>query len=274
MITCVRSIFLMNSERSLVPIPRPHPLFGDDNRILLTFDLSAAFGLELNINPANVDRAMSDKLVCLVDNVRSLNGAQFKLLQQIQDLQLRLESELDREDKRFVDETKELRESVLCCPPTLVKVTPNSPDGTCQRELYLDRNNQWTSSYFYTHPLGYKLCLVLKSTELLPLYMPRCEHKYTRKPQLAIKIMALSQVDSDQHRTWPCEGEITLKIIGQRKCNSFTTKFSIRQPVDTPDSVLSEIEEWVDLPEDAIPFGQYYSPYLNYTTHAIPKLKL
>ena len=183
---------------------------------------------------------MTDILGDLVGDIKSLVSEQSKLHIELQALKSRLEEELAQEDKRFEKETEQLKKEALRCPPILVKLkkvsTIYSNDG--------DQSNQWISeSCFYTHPLGYKLCLVLKSK------MPRMV-----KPKLAIKIVALSQVDSDQHRTWPCKGEITLKIIDQRKCSSFTTKLCIEKPVDSQDSALSEVEGWVALPEDAVPF--------------------
>ena len=143
--------------------------------------------------------------------------------------------------------------------------------------LNLDRDSKWISSCFYTHSRGYKLCLALKSTVIGPYPMPRREHPYTRKPKLHIALVAISQEDDD-HRSWPCEGEVTLRLLGQRECSPFVIKFSIKKPLTglSEANILSNIgdDEWIQLPEEAIPFGQYFSPGEAYTTHDIPDHKL
>ena len=136
-------------------------------------------------------------------------------------------------------------QEALNCPPTLVKIVAPTPDGdSWPLELNLHLNNEWTSSCFCSHPQGYKLLLALKSTEI----------PTASKPKLSIAVVAISPQPNDgQHRSWPCRGEITIKLIGQQNCESFTTNFSINQPVNIVNA-LSDVKKWTPLPANAIPF--------------------
>ena len=94
-----------------------------------------------------------------------------------------------------------------------------------------------------------------------------------------IAILAVSQEDDDC-RTWPCEGEITLRLLRRRPCDPFVTKFSIRKSIMIQQDdklAMSEIRDWVPLPEEAIPFGQYSSPpyvRIPYISGDIPSTEL
>ena len=217
---------------------------------------------------------MSDVLFPLmVNDIRTLQREHKKLWEDLQKLETSLKNDLQGEDQQTEDKRSQLEDSVLQCPPIVTTIAVPK-DRKSHQQLGLNWDSEWISSCFYSHPLGYKLCLALKSTALSnPI--PRSSVAYTRKPKLDIAIVAISQ-DDDRHRSWPCEGEITLKILDQRKCKPFTTKFCMKKPVISEHCVLSKSKElnWTMLPEEAIPFGQYYSPSWLYTTSGIPDYQL
>ena len=233
--------------------------------------------------------ATDDLLGNVVGSIRAVSSEQEKLTKDLEELQSELENEVHQVEQLLASKIKRLKETVLYCPPIFVKIsTPR--DSDLQLNLERDSERPWISSCFYTHPGGYKLCLALKSTEMskkpwvnviicapdprdhlsLPISIKEC----TRKPNLFLSIMAVSQEDDD-HRTWPCEGKISLRLLGQRQSDPFTPKFSVEKS-DTiqPDATLamSDIRDWVPLPEEAIPFGQYYHSL--YTTSDIPSTQL
>lgn len=234
----------------------------------------------------------ADLLGNVAGSIRAVSSEQKSLTKDLEKLQSKLDNEVHQVEQLFDSKIKRLKETVLYCPPIFVKIsTPR--DSDLQSNLERDSEKPWISSCFYTHPGGYKLCLALKSTEMSKkpwintghvmicapdprdhLSRPIPTEECTRKPNLFLSIMAVSQEDDD-HRVWPCEGKISLRLLGQRQSNPFTPKFSIEKS-DTiqPDATLamSDIKDWVLLPEEAIPFGQYY--YSLYTTSDIPDTQL
>ena len=233
----------------------------------------------------------------VVRSIRAVSSEQEKLIEDMADLRSQFENEVHDVEQRLNDGVKRLKETVLCCPPVFVKIC--IPRDSNLR-LNLDRNSErpWISSCFYTHPEGYKLCLALKSTEMSSkpwvdtgewyrrIQVPRYPYptpsspllvsgiQPTRKPNLFLSALAVSQEDDD-HRTWPCEGAITLRLLGQRKCNPFTIKVSIgKSSVIEPDAVLdmNQIKEWVQLPEEVIPFRECKTDL--YTAGDIPSTQL
>ena len=209
----------------------------------------------------------------VVRSIRAVSSEQEKLTKDMADLRSQFENEVHQVERRLDDGVKRLKETVLCCPPVLVKIcTPRDSN----LELNLDQNSErpWISSCFYTHPGGYKLCLALKSTDMRSKPWVDTGERYryrsftdsivsgiqlTRKPNLFLSTLAVSQEDDD-HRMWPCEGEITLRLLGQRKCNPFTIKISIeKSSVIELDAMLdmNKIKEWEQLPEEVIPFIRF-----------------
>ena len=118
---------------------------------------------------------MTDILGDLVGDIKSLVSEQSKLHIELQALKTRLEEELNQEDKRFEKETEQLKKEALRCPPILVKLTRKNESTIYSNDG--DQSNQWISeSCFYTHPLGYKLCLVLKS-KMPRMVKPKLAHQ-------------------------------------------------------------------------------------------------
>ena len=209
---------------------------------------------------------MSDILLSLiVEDVRSLKSEQNKLGEDLKTLESRLMSALQNEDAMFHEKVEQVKELALCCPPTVVTIS--KPES--QQDLGLDRDSELISPCFCSHPLGYKLCLALKSSQLC-YPMPR--KVAARKPKLQVAIIAVAQED-DNHRSWPCEGKITLKIIHQRLCDPFEMEFSINEPIKI-DEVFSKTNKWVPLPENVIPFSQFRSPGGVGTLHNVPGVSL
>ena len=231
----------------------------------------------------------------LVGDIRAVKSEQEELAKDLADLRSQLESEVRQVKQGLDDKVKRLKETVLCCPPTVVKIcTPR--DSNLRLNLERDSERPWISSCFYTHPGGYKLSLALKSTNMSNKpwidngdrcitfdhhLHPSVAIERTRKPNLFLSIMAVSQGDVDDHRTWPCEGEVILMLLDQRKCDPFTIKVSIEKVdvIPEPDAILdaNKIKGWVPLPEEAIPFretrvaGGRSTPYV---TTGIPSTEL
>ena len=222
-------------------------------------------------------KKMTEEFGDVIGSIRAVRSEQGKLTKGLEELRSQLESEVHQVDQLLDDKTKGLKEAVLCCPPIFVTIsTPK--DSNLQLNLNRDSERPWISSRFYTHPGGYKLCLALKSTDINSepwienkLADPRLYMLYgkaTRKPKLFISIVAISQ-ENDDHRMWPCEGEATLRLLGQgqRKGGLFTMKFFIEKSISIqPDRdhdaklAMSEIKDWVALSETSIPFDQTYYP--------------
>ena len=201
--------------------------------------------------------ADGDVLNDMFGSIRAMRSKQQKLKEDLVRLQSQLKSECERVGQTLENKVKQLKEVVLCCPPTFVRIAV--PEES-KSELNFDRDSErpWISSCFYTHPGGYKLCLALKSIRI-PLPTPA---NRTIKAKLFIAVLAVSQED-DNHRTWPCEGKITLKLVDQRECDWFTKTFSIEKSrVIQPDIKveISDIKGWVRIPEEAIPLSRYYRP--------------
>lgn len=239
---------------------------------MVTASLLEERGLGNSIKMADQTIAQFDGLV---GDIRSLKHEQGKLLQELDGLKSRLEGELKREEQRFQRDIELTKEHALCCPPTVARIQAPSGRSDGQSRLGLRDDSKWTSSCFYSHPLGYKLCLALKSTAT----------PHEPKPNLAIALVAVSQ-ENNKHLSWPCEGQITLRIVGQIKCDSFNTDFSIAKPI-CEDDVLNEVKDWKPIPQEAIPFqrehhGIYQRTVKNvtncndvpYITDDTPKYKL
>ena len=241
----------------------------------------------------------------LVGAIRAVNSEQEKLAKDLADLQSQLESEVRQVEQGLDDRVKRLKETVLCCPPAVVQIyTPR--DSNLKLNLERDSERPWISSCFYTHPGGYKLSVALKSTDMsnkpwidngdrvpqfypvhlmhlhalsgIPLSAPRVAIERTRKPNLFLSIMAVSQGDVDDHRTWPCEGEVIVMLLDQRKCDPFSIKVSIEKvDVIQPDALLdvNKIKGWVPLPEEAIPFRETsVAADVPYVATGIPPMEL
>ena len=194
--------------------------------------------------------------VDIFDDIRALKLEQEALRRNLGELESRLEKELQREDLQIKDDIHHLKERALCCPPTVATVTP----GQRELNLRLNEDGEYISSCFYSHPLGYKLCLALKSKKI---DSPDVKHP-VQKTNLRISLLA---VDDGTDRIWPFEGTITIRITHTPIVSALSFEFSIREPISEPDlhaKKLPESLKWTCIPEQ-------YNPYrLKYETGSLP----
>ena len=134
----------------------------------------------------------------------------------------------------------------------------------------------WTSSDFYSHSGGYRLCLALKSTRI---DRPNINQRIT-EPSQEIAVLA---IDDGTERQWPCQGTATMKFEFPRKRHarpeevnpSFKVDFSIREP--TSIQLDCNFEErhlpvglmWTSIPQECIPFYLEYVPPSGHTWRSL-----
>ena len=128
----------------------------------------------------------------------------------------------------------------------------------------LQFGGMWISSDFYSHSGGYRLCLVLKSTNI---ERPTNERRVA-KPTLLVAVLA---IDDGTDRQWPCEGTATMRfeppvndhLLGEELSPSFLVKFSIGEPVTNFQLKVLKLEgnlpaglvrSWTNIPQECIPF--------------------
>lgn len=162
-----------------------------------------------------------------------------------------MDKKLQREDQQIKDDINHLKKRALCCPPMVTTVTPPDQHGS---NLYLNGDGEYISSCFYSHPLGYKLCLALKSKKI---GSPNIKHP-VQKTNLQISLLA---VDDGIDRIWPFEGTIIIRIRHTPIVSALSFKFSIREPVcesDLHTKKWPESLKWTRIPEQCNPYCLKY----------------
>ena len=152
-------------------------------------------------------------------------------MKNLQDLfRKKLEEQKTKHDKAI----ERLREEISQCPPLIAKMTNHSSDHNSLSVFSLVHYNSevFRSSSFYSHPQGYKLCLVLKC----------CRQLNDEDLTVNLKILALYQ-DPESSLSWPCKGKaiVTLQPEGL-KASQLSFDFDITAPPSdsSTDHIVSE----------------------------------
>ena len=163
----------------------------------------------------------------------------------LQDLfRKKLEEQKTRHDKAI----ERLRQEISQCPPLIAKMTNHSgyPEPLSVFDL-VNNSKVFTSSSFYSHPQGYKLCLVLKCCRSNPQL-----NDEKKDLTVKLKISALFQ-DPESSLSWPCKGKaiVTLQPEGL-KASQLSVDFDITAPPSdsSTDHIVSEPFRVHDLPRE------------------------
>ena len=130
-----------------------------------------------------------------------------------------------------------LREEISQCPPLMTKMTNHSgyPEPLSVFDL-VDNSEVFTSSSFYSHPQGYKVCLVLKSCRSSPQLKDE-------KKDLSVKLIISALFQDQSSLSWLCKGVamVTLQPEGL-KASQLSVDFDITAPPSDSsiDHIVSE----------------------------------
>ena len=130
-----------------------------------------------------------------------------------------------------------LREEISQRPPLIANMTNHSGYHDLLSVFDLvDNSEVFTSSSFYSHPQGYKVCLVLKCCGPSP-------QLNDEKKDLTVKLKISALFQNQSSLSWPCKGVaiVTLQPEGL-KASPLSVNFDITAPpsVSSIDHIVSE----------------------------------
>ena len=150
-------------------------------------------------------------LHCATVTIEQMKGTDTAIRQQMKQLEDTFREKIEELKQKYEKVIQQLKEEISPCPPVMVRMTNVD-----------DKSSTFVSSVFYSHPQGYKLCIVLKYS----------------KEELKLKVVVFHQVNPPTK--WPCKG---VAVIALQPENKDPQPFEIDFNITTPTNIDQLDEE-------------------------------
>ena len=154
-------------------------------------------------------------LHCATLTINEMKRTDVAIRKQMQDLEEECRERIEELKKKYEGIIQRLREEISPCPPVVVRMINwwDKSDTLSLRDLFC--HYTYVSSAFFSHPQGYKLCIILKCSG--------------SDDKVKVKIVALHQ-ETDPKR-WPCKGVAVISLQPEfMDPYSFEIEFIIKEP--------------------------------------------
>ena len=132
--------------------------------------------------------------------------------------------QLEEQVAKLTEDLKEFKLQLACSPVCPIEFTMTN------FEQHRVDNNAWHSPTFYTHPIGYRMCMVV--------YANGYDEYEGTHTAAGVRLM---KGEFDNQLEWPFRGYITIQLLSQEDCTFLETVLSFTGTESNYDSTASRV---------------------------------
>ena len=138
-----------------------------------------------------------------IETIKDMKLTDIDIRQQMKQLEDEFRKKIEEMKQKYEGIIQRLKEEVSLCPPVVVRIANlHLRDNSHTLTVFnLVHHGTFMSSGFYSHPQGYKLCIVLKC--------------YGSKKEMKVRVVALQQ--ENPPTKWPCKGVAVITLQPEGK---------------------------------------------------------
>ena len=220
--------------------------------------------------PDHEDRNRKKHLDYAMKTIKEMKVTDKIIQQRMNNLEELYRKGLEEQKEKYEGKIQRLRDEIAQCPPLIVRMlpVPNHDAEILSVSEVIFHTTLFMSSSFYSHPQGYKMCILLKC----------CGSSSDKKSPMTVKLKVAALYQPQCSHTWPCKGEASISLQPGDK-NPFCIKidFDIASALsDTSIHHLSKEEGFVvcDIPSEWRDFAKPTSAYIYSITLKVEQIKL